>query len=352
MVWPAMLALAWAQSGSTDLVSPFPGGLSLSVTAPPSSLAAPKVSPKNQWSFDLLSVVSIANPNGAQGRLRVFGQSSTPKEAALKPESTARALARVFDLNFTQFKLDHTPEFGNQQVDVYLCSQGQPGAEQLFGEDPGTPETGGAPGKVNTIYVYQVGTLTEPVEALREIVHEYGHATLPPVKTTGGHEEWANGDLGERIYMTWVRDCLAKKTLEPADVLGVDLQAIVPYVKTKVAPSVSRVGTKGPDFAACAKGDMAAYLDVAIYAFRLLPPEVFRRALVLNPDQTPKGFLTSLMEAVQERERIELNAVFPVGSEFWVPVGKARLSGAKVIATRGGWAKVHSSGKVVLANSA
>ncbi len=73
-------------------------------------------------------------------------------------------------------------------VNIWLAEEGEVGAE-VYGEN---------------IYVYQVAAARTDLEWVREMMHEYGHQTLP---TVGGYvdPEWAaSGRLGERLFLRWL----------------------------------------------------------------------------------------------------------------------------------------------------
>lgn len=317
-------------------------------------LAKPKISPHDRWSFDLTAVGGLTRPGGDEDRIRVFGQSES-KGPVMAVEPAARFLTRLFDFNINLLKLDHSPEFNKQRVDVYLCELGQAGGQQRFEDDPFETDSFGRSTKVNTICIFQVGTLDDKVEACRELAHEYGHATLPPVKVMGGREDWANGHLGERVYLRYLHRQLSAGKLKPIDVFSADTAGLKSYLNRKYFPLVDRIASKGPDFQLLKSQSDAgfeAYLAVACYTFEVAPVEVFRRSLVLNPDQSPTGYAKSLMEALSERKVQNLHAPSDLqGKDWWIPVGKGKVTGAKVVESRGGWAKVHGATSVSIKNN-
>ncbi len=84
---------------------------------------------------------------------------------------------------------DLTPRFAvDGAMNVWLAEKGEAGGE-AFSEN---------------IYLQDIGAHRAPGEWVRELAHEFGHETLPPV---GGYvkPEWAsNGILGERLFMRWL----------------------------------------------------------------------------------------------------------------------------------------------------
>jgi hypothetical protein len=337
----------------TEVTSPLVNGSQLVIRSSDAGLDPPKTSPKNFWNFDRVAIVAVKEGAGESDRFRVFGQSTSPDGACPTPFSASRLLARLYDYNATVLRLDHSPEFGNRRVDIYLCGQGKAGGEQSFGEDPYTPDYLGRPTKVNTVYIYDVFTLTDKLEACRELAHEYGHATLPPVKVAKAHEQWANGDLGERLYLSWLRDMAAKGALAPADYFDTTREALDRYYGRRVRPLVLGVAKNGPGLATLKKDDdhgFNGYLALACFARAVLPDEAFRRSLLLNPDQSPSGFAKAVLEVVNERPKVKIAR--PDGSltEFWIPVGRGTPVGCDVLLKAGGWAKIRPTGPVFVKN--
>lgn len=343
-----------AEWSRTPLKSPIPESEPVVYRVLTGKLAKPKVSPLGQWNFDLSGVGALDKLSGDLDRIRVFGQSgaSSPIVAV---EAATRFLSRLFDFNYNLLKLDHSPEFNNQRIDVYLCEGGVAGGQQRFGEDPNETDSFGRSTKVNTIYIYQIATLTDRVEACRELAHEYGHATLPAVKVTGGREEWANGHLGERIFMRYLHGQLVAGTLSPPDVFNADAAGLGGYLDKKFHPLVSKISQRGPDPSVLkAKSDAAfeAYLSMACYAYETLPIETFRRSILLNPDQSPAGYAKALLEALGERkvQNLRRPGKLPL-KEWWVPVGKGKVVDATILESRAGWSKIRASGSVSIKNS-
>ncbi|MHB9130631.1 MAG: hypothetical protein ACYDBB_06000 [Armatimonadota bacterium] len=94
-----------------------------------------------------------------------------------------------------------TPLFAqNGVINVWLAEKGEAGGEASN----------------DNIYLQEIGVPRPNTEWVREVLHEYGHQTLPVV---GGYSkpEWAaNGRLGERLYLRWLlRNPEAKTAAHP-----------------------------------------------------------------------------------------------------------------------------------------
>lgn len=323
---------------------------------PTERLEVPKFAPKfPDWQFDwitnVLGHVEGAPPRQYGLRFRVFAQER--RQANDKGERVGRLLGRLWETNNTQLKFDHAPHFNDRVIDVYICYGGEAGGEQLFDDDK---DGLGRPVKVNTIYIYALDSFTQSVEMAREVCHEYGHSTLPPIGGFVDPEDWANGYLGEKLYMRSLRDRMAAKLLEPADVMGASLESLDAWVKRNVDPLVQAAALKGPDaelLAGKGQASMDAYLGLALYAEAVLPMSVFRRSLVLTGSTKATDYPNALVMASEEPDSYEVSVPEILkGKSLWVPLGKAKLSGAKVLQRRGDWAKIQPdpSAKVVIAN--
>lgn len=337
-----------AGSSRLEVASLFADGQTLVVETPASPLPSPKKSPLNAWEFDTVATVSVAGKSRDGLRFRVFGRSDS-KNPTVRPAAVARLLARLYDFNYSALRLDHSPEYGRQRIDVYLCPQGQAGGQQMFTDDPDTSE-GSGPNKVNVFYIFDVETLDDKVEALRELAHEYGHATLPPVKVKQGREDWANGDVGERVYLPWLQSQLSSGRLSPDDLMGVGVDGLAAYARARVNPLIDRMAARGVDLALLAKPSVAAfdeYVALMTYCGAVLPIEVFRRALVLNPDQSAPGAHRALMDALKERSRVEFRVDRLSGRTVWLPVADRKTARALAGSKKPGWIQVKVSGPVV-----
>lgn len=330
--------------------APVAGGeevLPLSVL-PVASANPPKKSPKHDWTFDRLTEVALIDSAEPKIRFRVWSQSAT--QSMLNPHLVASFLGKLYTYNMTKLRLDHSYLYGDQCVDVYLCGDGSPGGEQFFGEDDVWRDQTGRRSKVNSIFVYEVDTLDDPLEACRELAHEYGHATLPPISIPGGREEWANGHLGERLYLSWLARDMKSQKVKPEQVFGATLTDLARYSSAKIVPLLQALDKRFPDRADLdRKNDTAfsAYLACAVYLERTLPADIFRRALVLNQSQTSSGFLKAVFEALDEPESPVAIAPPIAGQQvFWVPKGSGTLLNCKVLSTAGEWAKVQAKGQV------
>jgi hypothetical protein len=318
-------------------------------------LDPPKVSPLGEWRFEW--VVTALGRLPAQDRFvtrfRVFSQSRPPQNDPAP--AVARTLIRLWDYNLLRLRLDHSPQFADQMVDVYLCAEGKPGAEHRFDEDRHELDALGRPRKVNTIYIYDLESFVNPVEMVREVAHEYGHATLPPMAGYRGTEYWSNGELGERLYLTWLRRDLAAGRLVRADTLGATAEMLDGYLARRATPLLNAAARNGPDMALLRRRDRAgleAYLGLALWAEQILPERAFGRSLVLTGSQNAEDYPRAIVESAAEVANWTVRVPDSLeGQAIWIPLGKGRLAGAAVLERRGDWARIRPGPRpVIVAN--
>lgn len=335
-----------------DLTSLEDGRKSLQIYHLLDPLDQAKISPKHEWEFQFVTSGSIMRPKTDQFnlRIRIFSQFRKENPADDIALHMIRTMLRIYDMNYHRFGLEHPPSFLSK-VDVYLCFGGEAGGEQIFGIDSFETDEENRPTRANMIYIYQITGLTDPLEKCREIAHEYGHATLPPVGGYSKPESWANGDVGERIYLRWLRDMLASGKANLLDTMGATKEQLDTYVTTKVVPLVVNFAKNGPQTDELAKKDEAgfmAYVGLNCYAVATLPAPVVGRAyrLMGGPQATAIDLLTKLAEAAEETRALAITIPPELtGKTIWVPLNKGKLTGGKVLGMRGKWAKVQPTAK-------
>lgn len=314
------------------------------IRVPLGPLVPPKSSPVHDWRFPRTVTGMLEERGQFTPRFRVFREDFEGKPEEDFSVGVARFMLRLLEINRTRLRLDHSVGGSLRTVDVYLCNEGDPGALQRFTVDKDDKLPGGSAAKVNTIHVYDADGLTNRLEWARELAHEYGHATLPPVKVPGGPEEWANGDLGERLYLSRLAELLAQGKATTSDTMGASVEQLKGYVAKYVTPLVTAAATEGPRLKLLSgqgKATFDAYLGLALYCERLLPQSVFARSLVLPDDQSPAAYARAVVEAAGETAEWKPSAPPALaGQPLWIPIGKGKLRGGTVLAREGDWAKV------------
>ena len=162
--------------------------------------------------------------------------------------------------------LDRGPEWaGKELVKVWLCEGGDGGAEQ-WGEN---------------IFVYSVSKENHPCERLRQLAHEYGHLLLPGIDEFEKPEKWADGHLGEALFM-WLG--AKNSTLWPKESAPFlpSAEELAEYAKARYVPVAGAFLNAGPQspllFDRTERG-MWYLAGFLLFATRGLSPSPVRRFL-------------------------------------------------------------------------
>jgi hypothetical protein len=271
-------------------------------------------------------------------KFKVFAQDRKDRND-VSPQVT-RMLLHLWDLAYKKFKFEHQ-ELYRGEVDVYLCWGGDPGGEQRMDLD-WDQEKPPRQVKVNTIYIYDINSFTNPIEMAREVAHEYGHALLTPVGGFVTPEDWGNGQLGEKLFLMWCRNEMAAGRLNPEDTMGANQSALDSWVHKNVDPLIIANAAGGPEFGLLesqGQGAMDAFTGLVCYADALFGDQVAGLSLKLMATSSAKDYPAALLLACQQMGRVVVS--LPAGlkdKDFWAPLGKGKVTGATVIKRNGDWA--------------
>jgi len=318
-------------------------------------LEDPKLSPKvfdgKKWEFDWLTAgygLPVANGQ-MELRFRIYSQERKPgKDIALE---VAAMDLRMWQLLNHKYKIDHADvDKGLRLVDEYLCWGGEAGGEQTMGEDV----EGGHVRRANTIYIYDIASFKDPMEMAREVAHEYGHAVLPAVGGFRTPEDWANGYLGERLFLRWLRDASETGRIDQGSTMGASFQSLDKWVHTNVDPLVVDAASHAPDktiLGGSGQKAMNAYMGLVLYADSVLPNQVVARSFKLTGSTSATDYPAALVEAASEGSFTLTIPNLLYGKKLWLPLGKSKVQGATVVVRKGAWAQVlpSSSSVIILA---
>lgn len=282
-------------------------------------------------------------------RLAVYAQRRGDEMADF---SIAQSLMRLWFFNYQKLGLDHNRTYKDGVIDVYLSwSSTEPaGGEQAFETDPDFRAR-----LSNNIYIYGLERFPEKIELLREICHEYGHATLPPINGFDQPENFANGMLGEKLYMRYLRDCYRRRSVAENDVLGVKKLELEKFVAKEVDPLI-RVALQRPPSVASfdLKGTagMNNWLGVVLAMQAVAPSQVFANGLKAMETKKGASFVKALERAVAETQQAEFKVPAELNlTEVWLPTGTGKLLVGKATKTVGLWQLVQLvNGRAVLMN--
>ena len=200
------------------------------VPAPPNGVPlvfGPLRDPKRNELYPHRIQVFCAAPGVARPEPRFTVHTLTEEDAEL-----AGRVARVCGA-LHWLGAEYLGKWPENPVDVWLSRSGQAGGE-AFGE---------------SIYLFAVQEPRAPAEWLREIAHEYSHLMLPPVGRFESPEPWANGYLGERLFLKWLLQDNGRE-----DLWGPRVQAGA-FVAAQITPHRERFRELGPGSEPAARGD-------------------------------------------------------------------------------------------------
>ena len=307
-----------------------------------SKLSPRKFPPNNQqWEFDFVSAgYAIINPaQGGKRRFNVYSQEH--KREGDRAPMVATMLLRLWEHNNDLYGIDNPPNYRDGTIDVYLSWGGTPGGEQMFGVDPQILDTNRAPSPVDTIYIYDLNSFTDPVEMAREVAHEYGHASLPAVGGFKTPEDWANGFLGEKLFLVRLRDRMREHKATPADAMGATEPLLSAWITKNVDPLVRRGLLYGPTLLEKPSAPMDDYLALMLAQSAILPSKAFGRAMRLVGSTDAKDVPQSFVMASAEVPTFEFAVpATATGLPIWFPSTTAKFTGAKVLRKQNGWTKL------------
>lgn len=303
---------------------------------PVEPLDPPKESPKKfgvdktPWQFPWMTDgFAQTSRLRLQKYFRVFAQEQKGDRIG----QVTQMLLRLWNLNYDRLGLTHSPQFDGGLVEVYLCFGGRPGGEQLFDVDKGIDLRTHKPVDVpvNTIYIYDMASFTDPVEMAREVAHEYGHATLPPIGGYTSPEYWADGYLGEKLMLRWIRDDMAAGRLGPLDAMGVTKEQLDKWLEANVDPLVQKAAVTFPSPSLLGKKDdsgMNAFIGESLYVDTILGDAVYARSLKMGVTDVRDYPANAVLAAEEPIEAPLTIPPFLYGKSIWIPLGTGKLKGA------------------------
>ncbi len=307
--------------------------------------------PPTPWEFPWLTRGYAQPKSVPEGWLRFRIYSQDRKEKNDTAERVGQMLLALFEQSVTHLKRDHSEKYNFRIVDVFLCWGGKPGGEQRFD----VINVKGEVIPINTIYFYDLPSFTDPVETAREVAHEYGHAVLPAIGGYEAPEGWANGYLGEKLFLTYLSEGMGMGLCTPDDAMGATKTDLDRWLAKNVQPLVTQASQTLPTpllLADRSAAGMDRYIGLAMYAATVLPDAVFRRSLLLTGSTEAKDYPEAIALAAEEPEEFTLRIPsYLKGKTLWVPLNKGKVAGAKVLRYMGKWAKVQpTSDEVVVQN--
>lgn len=305
----------------------------------------PRKCPKYGWEFSVKVEAHgfVLTTQKQELRFRVYAQSHKYVSLA---QDTAKVLLLCRDLLTQKVNFDNPMRY-SYLVDVFLCEGGVPGGEQgiFTGED----EFGNRANR-NTIYIYNLDSFSDPIERLREVAHEYGHAALPPIKGFETPEEFGNGYFGEKLFLNWIFQSDEIIKLLPAS-FSSEKQNQSKWVDenvTKLADKIWLNGVNLKTLQAKGKDAMNEYIGLMLFAEQVSPP-VFSRALRLARDYTAMGAYNGLKDALNEKSLWEIHVPEKfMQKNVWIPFSERwQVEGASIVKSESDRLQIKPSRKII-----
>jgi len=163
--------------------------------------------PKRRGLYNRVSYGYILDPD--TGRLELKLALHYPSETLTGPGIDGSRIADAAVDNLLRLWwlgrdiLGRVPSPDDGPLNVWLTSSGEAGGEQWR----------------NNLYLYEFGRKRKPAEWLREIAHEWGHLLLPGIDGFTNPEAWANGVMGETLFLKWLAQSAEREGPEAVDAL-------------------------------------------------------------------------------------------------------------------------------------
>lgn len=292
--------------------------------------------PKYKWDY----LFSAKGFGQSQLRFRLYAQSQKTVPLML---SAGRTLLRLWDIYKSKTMLDN-PMLYDYTVDVFLADGGKAGGEQgIFAGDDGL----GVIRSFNTIYIYQPSDFNEPIEMLREVAHEYGHAVLPAVGGFSKPENWGNGYLGEKLFLYWL---LRENKVSKVDIFGASQSDLAGWVSRQALTLSDAIWKNGINQSLLkSKGPAAMneYIGLMLFVAEAFP-EALPRALKLSGGNDAKSAYQGVLESINEKNAWIIELPKRVEGHIWLPLSADwKVSGAMVIMRLGDWSELNPTSSVI-----
>jgi len=162
-------------------------------------------------------------------------------------------------------------------MDVWLCVDRGPGsAEQVR----------------RSLYIYEAMADRSGLEWIRTLAHELGHFVLPGPVGYQDPESWSTGVLGERLFLSWLRDEVANGTVLKDDLPFVSATELDDYCAKQPDALVDRILTRGVSAEALDGKDRAAMDEATallLYVSHVHSPVVLQELLMYLPPRSLKA---------------------------------------------------------------
>ncbi|MCX7993605.1 MAG: hypothetical protein N2651_08025 [Fimbriimonadales bacterium] len=276
------------------------------VLGSPAPLATPVEDPLHKAAF-AYRVQGVLESNPPTPLVEVYAQRQTLYSYA---ERACRLLLDCYMLARHELGLDHPLRY-YRLLRVFLMTEGKAGAEQ----------------QQTLISLYDLSERVPLQEWVRELTHEYGHWIIPPINSFVEPEPWANGDLGERWFISQLVALARTSHGTDSDFLmGVPPQAFDAYLNRAVKPLVERMAREGLNpqrWRSRRRDGYEEYLALALYIDSVYGQQRLGRAMLCAGGVEPDDFLRGVRESLTEPETLSASLPFP-NAYLFLPGGATR----------------------------
>lgn len=260
--------------------------------------------PKYGWQFAAACYGYFRNEHLSQPELR-FRVYVQQLEDLPRAQKVCRLLLRLQQVAWHKLRLQVNMQ-GERVLNVWLCRQGNAGGEQWR----------------NNLYIYSIQQVHNPLEWLREVAHELSHALLPGITGYTLPEPWANGYMGERLFLMWLAPLLNNGQLTPSDLCDASAEDVRSFVQQRCLPLRNQWMTGGFPKDKFQRRDalgMGALIGHALYIDSVYGHTMLRATFARMAEPSPDAFWKAFMEAVREADEIQ---IIPSGkTSVWLPKG-------------------------------
>lgn len=202
-------------------------------------------------------------------------------------------------------------------VEVWLSLEGEAGGEQIN----------------QHLYVYDLLSSRSGLEWARELAHEYGHYLLPGASGYAEPENWANGVLGERLFLSWIREAVGAKLVDSDQIPWVSTAEIDDYCAKQVDPLTDKFCSAPPDITLLSAKDKKAFnafTGLMLYADSVYGEGALMKMLAFLPLEStrqPHGqdFLAALTSWINDQSTLRITLPKSGSAYLWLPKGRFTL---------------------------
>lgn len=293
-----------------------------------------RTDPKHGWQFTLACYGYFRPEYQTQSELR-FRVYAQQLEDLPRVQKVCRLLLRLQQIAWQKLRLQVNLQ-GERVLNIWLCRQGNAGGEQWR----------------NNLYIYSIESIQHPVEWLREVAHEFSHALLPGITGFTLPEPWANGYMGERLFLSWIEPLVSGGQLSGEDLCDTSVQDIRHFVQQRCLPLRNKWLTSGlpkGDFTRTDAVGMGALIGLALYIDGVYGSSMLRATFARLTEPYPSAFWKAFTEALREAEEVHLT---PVGTniQVWLPAEEWQVQAqdrkAFLQTGKNRWQAIHSAWKL------